>query len=393
MTFDCLGQSVCDNDGQCFQDKPDCPQRTMCIYPACFFGTRCQFRRNEFGLSLNAILGYHILPHISIIYKSKIVKISFALTIIFITAGFTNGVLALITFKNKNICEVGCGLYLLGSSITTLLVTIFFGLKFWIFLLAQMTYIYRIDFILRICLNMDQWLNACVATERAVTIIKATYFNKPKISDIEAFALLIQARDAFDARFELPDTSGLSLTNISRENWSIPASTLIQVPKESDEFRRVAADFDGGASSIVRIDRIENAVWLMQYLNQKQIVDARLGHDDTEKLLFHGCPYAAAEQILQQAFDHSRIGRNGTYFGYGFYFSTSRQVSDRYAVPNPSTGEKRILMCRVLVGRSCEGNSTMRTCPSNYDSTTGGSNIYVVYSNRHILPEYLITYK
>ncbi|CAF2656454.1 unnamed protein product [Rotaria sp. Silwood2] len=155
MTFDCLGQSVCDNDGQCFQDKPDCPQRTMCIYPACFFGTRCQFRRNEFGLSLNAILGYHILPHISIIYKSKIVKISFALTIIFITAGFTNGVLALITFKNKNICEVSCGLYLLGSSITTLLVTIFFGLKFWIFLLAQMTYIYRIDFILRICLNMD----------------------------------------------------------------------------------------------------------------------------------------------------------------------------------------------------------------------------------------------
>ncbi|CAF3512537.1 unnamed protein product, partial [Rotaria sp. Silwood2] len=213
------------------------------------------------------------------------------------------------------------------------------------------------------------------------------------MSNSEVFALLIQAQDAFGARLGLPDTDGLSLTNISRENWSIPASTLIQVPEESDEFRRVAADFDGKASSIVRIDRIENAIWLMQYLNQKQIVDARLGYDETEKLLFHGCPYAAAEQILQQAFDHSRIGRNGTYFGHGFYFSTSRQVSDRYAVPNPSTGEKRILMCRVLVGRSCEGNSTMRICPSNYDSTTGASNTYVVYSNRHVLPEYLITYK
>ncbi|CAF4583066.1 unnamed protein product, partial [Rotaria sp. Silwood2] len=110
MTFDCLGQSVCDNDGQCFQDKPDCPQRSMCICPACFYGTRCQFLRNEFGLSLNAILGYHILPHISIIYKPKIVKISFALTIIFIIAGFTDGVLAFTTFKNKNICKVGCGL-------------------------------------------------------------------------------------------------------------------------------------------------------------------------------------------------------------------------------------------------------------------------------------------
>ncbi|CAF4256164.1 unnamed protein product [Rotaria sp. Silwood2] len=213
------------------------------------------------------------------------------------------------------------------------------------------------------------------------------------MSNSEIFALLIQAQDSFGVQYGLPDTNDLNLTNISRENWSIPASTLIQVPKESDEFQRVAADFDGGASSIVRIDRIENAVWLMQYLKQKQIVDARFGYNDREKLLFHGCPYAAAEQILQQAFDHSRIGRNGTSYGHGFYFSTSPYVSDGYAVPNPSTGEKRILMCRVLVGRSCEGNSTMRTCPSNYDSTTGVSNIYVVYSNRHILPEYLITYK
>jgi len=50
-------------------------------------------------------------------------------------------------------------------------------------------------------------------------------------------------------------------------------------------------------------------------------------------------------------------------------------------------------MCRVLVGRSCLGNPMMRTCPSNYDSTTDQLNIHVVYSNRHILPEYLITYK
>ncbi|CAF5186920.1 unnamed protein product, partial [Rotaria sp. Silwood1] len=82
-----------------------------------------------------------------------------------------------------------------------------------------------------------------------------------------------------------------------------------------------------------------------------------------------------------------------SYCGHGFYFSTNWHVSDGYAKPNPSTGEKRILMCRVLVGRSCEGNSTMKTCPLNYDSTTGGLDTYVVYSNRHVLPEYLITYK
>jgi hypothetical protein len=131
------------------------------------------------------------------------------------------------------------------------------------------------------------------------------------MSDSEAFDLLIQARDAFGSRFELPDTTGLSLRAISTENWSIPASTLMQVPKESDEFQRVAADFDGGAPSIVRIDRIENTIWLLQYLNQKEMVDTRIGYDTNEKLLFHGCPYTAAEQILQQGFDHDRIGRHG----------------------------------------------------------------------------------
>jgi hypothetical protein len=130
-------------------------------------------------------------------------------------------------------------------------------------------------------------------------------------SDSEAFALLIQARDAFGSRFELPDTTGLNLSAISTENWSIPASTLMPVTKESEEFRRVANDFDGGASSVVRIDRIENTIWLMQYIDQKQTVDTRMRYDASEKLLFHGCPYAAAELILQKGFDHDRIGRNG----------------------------------------------------------------------------------
>ncbi|CAF1494270.1 unnamed protein product [Rotaria magnacalcarata] len=231
----------------------------------------------------------------------------------------------------------------------------------------------------------------CLIFDRGQIKVEGVIQNM--FSENEALAVLIQARDVFNARFELPDTSGLNLRSISTENWSIPASTLTEVPKESAEFRRVAADFNGGASSIVRIDRIENTIWLVQYLNQKDIIDARLGHADTEKLLFHGCPYGAAEQILQEAFDHNRIGRNGTYYGHGFYFSSRRLESDRFAVANQTTGEKRILMCRVLVGRSCRGDSSMRTCPVNYDSTSNGSNIHVVYSNRHVLPEYLITYK
>ncbi|CAF4771972.1 unnamed protein product, partial [Rotaria sp. Silwood2] len=48
-----------------------------------------------------------------------------------------------------------------------------------------------LDFILRVCLNMDQWLNACVATERAVTIIKATHFHKETSKKIAKIIIVI----------------------------------------------------------------------------------------------------------------------------------------------------------------------------------------------------------
>ncbi len=83
----------------------------------------------------------------------------------------------------------------------------------------------------------------------------------------------------------------------------------------------------------------------------------------------------------------------GSSYGRGFYFSTDRRTSDEYAKPNPTTGEKRTLMCRVLIGRTCLGNSNMDHCPIYCESTTDHAGIYVVYSNRQILPEYLITYK
>ncbi|CAF3502850.1 unnamed protein product [Rotaria sp. Silwood1] len=105
------GQSVCENDGQCFQDTLDCPQRSMCICSACFYGTRCQFSSNGFGL--------------------------------------INRILALITFKNKMISEI-------------LILTQMAIISNKLFLQIQCI---SLDCILQVCLNMDQWLNAFVAIE------------------------------------------------------------------------------------------------------------------------------------------------------------------------------------------------------------------------------------
>ncbi|CAF1399531.1 unnamed protein product [Adineta steineri] len=189
MKFDCQGQSECDH-GQCFEDEQECPTRSICMCDLCYFGQRCHLTTDGYGLSLDVILGYQISPHVSINYQPLIIKISLALTIIFIITGLINGILSLITFMNKTLWQVGCGLYLLTSSITTLFITIMFGLKFFILLLSHMSIIsnrsflsgqcYSFDYILRMFVSIDQWLNACIAIERTTAVIKGVSFDKNK---------------------------------------------------------------------------------------------------------------------------------------------------------------------------------------------------------------------
>ena len=190
MKFDCFGRGECENQAQCLQDHPTCPQKFLCVCPSCYFGRRCQFHTGVFGLSLDAILGYRILSKNSLTNQPLIIQISLTLSIVFILAGLMNSLLSIVVFRQKSICEVGCGLYLLCSSMNTLLLTMICGLKFFILLCAQMSLIgsqlflsiqcYSLDFLVRICLSMDQWFGACVAIERVVTSIKGANFNKRK---------------------------------------------------------------------------------------------------------------------------------------------------------------------------------------------------------------------
>ncbi|CAF1251589.1 unnamed protein product [Adineta ricciae] len=190
MKFDCFGQNHCENHGQCFQESSDCPRRSICACHSCYYGSRCQFSTSEFGLSLDAILAYHIVSDVNLSRQTAIVKISFSLTILFLIVGLINGILSMITFKNKSVLEVGCGVYLLCSSITASLTMILFGLKYFIYLSTQIStpsnrlflqiQCHSLDFLLRICLNMDQWLNACVSMERAMATIQGVRFEKKK---------------------------------------------------------------------------------------------------------------------------------------------------------------------------------------------------------------------
>ena len=201
MKYDCLQQTECENDAACLHDIPDCPARSMCICPACYYGSRCQFSTSGFGLSLDAILGYHISPNISLNHQSSIVQFSFAMTIIFMIVGLVNGIVCMVTFKSKVILEVGCGLYLLILSILSLLIMIIFSWKYFILLFSQMTLIsnrkflllhcYSIDVILRICLVMNEWLTVCIAIERTMMAVKGARFNKNKSRKAAKYVIVV----------------------------------------------------------------------------------------------------------------------------------------------------------------------------------------------------------
>ncbi|CAF1540491.1 unnamed protein product [Rotaria magnacalcarata] len=95
----------------------------------CFYGTQCQFSKQQFGLSLDAILGYQIRSNLSISRQSIYVKISSIVASIMLLFGLISGILSILTFQSKPSLKVGCGIYLLASSITSILTIICLNFK------------------------------------------------------------------------------------------------------------------------------------------------------------------------------------------------------------------------------------------------------------------------
>jgi hypothetical protein len=197
----CQLNNHCQNEGTCLQFDPVCQFETTCICTDCFYGDRCQYYAKGIGLTLDDILRYAIRPNTTVDDQSSIVKWSSALTIIMFVATFINSVLSMITFATKESRAVGCGLYLLASSITSLLTMSIFILKFWFLILTQIhTSVSNsvlqkgcvsIEFILKVCLYTDNWLNACVALERSITVYKEVNFKKMLSKRIARWIIII----------------------------------------------------------------------------------------------------------------------------------------------------------------------------------------------------------
>jgi hypothetical protein len=160
----------------------------MCVCTDCFSGDRCQYYAKGIGLTLDDILRYEIRPNATLYDQTIVVKCISVLTMIMFIVGLINSVLSIMTFRTKKSREVGCGLYLLTSSITSLLTMSIFMMKFWFLILTQINTsishsflqggCISFEFILKALLYTDNWLNACVALERCITVSQGVRFNK-----------------------------------------------------------------------------------------------------------------------------------------------------------------------------------------------------------------------
>ncbi|CAF2895813.1 unnamed protein product [Rotaria sp. Silwood2] len=185
--------------------------------------------------------------------------------------------------------------------------------------------------------------------------------------------------------FQLP-----AIWQISKEN-----KIRLIVSKDTDEYKSIFKRFDEAMKKeykkIIKIERIQNERWFMQYMAHWTDFKKRF-NKDTEKYLYHGCQEEAANLIIVDCFNRSFAGVHGTIYGAGVYFSSNAPFSHQYTKPN-LLEERCMFLTRVLIGKTTIGNSSMKTRPLGFDSTTDGNHIFVTYHDAQAYAEYLITYK
>lgn len=112
-----------------------------------------------------------------------------------------------------------------------------------------------------------------------------------------------------------------------------------------------------------------------------------------EQILFFATRRAHLPMICANNVDWRLHGTDETKYGKGNYFTKYALSSHK----SYSSDSKDIVMlvARVLVGNSIEGNRWYTTCPLHYDScvdTKVDPSTFVIFEKDQILPQYVIEY-
>ncbi|KAH0617289.1 hypothetical protein JD844_015325 [Phrynosoma platyrhinos] len=185
--------------------------------------------------------------------------------------------------------------------------------------------------------------------------------------------------------------------------------TLVPLVEGSEEFRETVRHFydalEGFHNKIrlVKVEKLVHPLLYQQYQLKKAAMEKACGHQQVERVLYHGTAKESTREICLHGFNRSFCGKNGTRYGHGVYFTRKAFISaqDQYS-PCSGNGDKYIFVTLTLVGDYAVGKPGMRAPPfregdpalRRYDSTvdnTQDPSIFVIFNDTQAYPLYLIT--
>ncbi|XP_064868330.1 protein mono-ADP-ribosyltransferase PARP14-like [Oncorhynchus nerka] len=193
------------------------------------------------------------------------------------------------------------------------------------------------------------------------------------------------------------------------QHWDdMPANTpclSFPIQAETQEHIDVLKLFeDTCKKSVLKIERIQNKSLWGGFQIKKKDMEARNGHQNNERKLFHGACHTTIDKINELGFNRSYAGKNAALYGDGTYFAVNAKysASDKYSKPDPQ-GQKYMYLCRVLTGDFITGTLGMKVPPTKsttsinlYDSVTDSvspPSMFIIFHDSQAYPEYLITFK
>ena len=198
------------------------------------------------------------------------------------------------------------------------------------------------------------------------------------------------------------------------DNWDAHASNemirIVQLVNNSPEWVKVASIFKQSSRRVIQtIERIQNK-WLWRKYQQIKDSFKDIEQNENELTVFHGTRGTDPELIYKgsEGFDfrHSSTGM----WGKANYFAVNASFCESYQYTDPATNANKILQVKLLAGNVVHlSHDSSLTMPPllpisvsqhfvgrRYDTVSGdhsgGSKIYMVYTNERAYPEYLITY-
>nr|XP_060632028.1 protein mono-ADP-ribosyltransferase PARP10 [Anolis sagrei ordinatus] len=193
---------------------------------------------------------------------------------------------------------------------------------------------------------------------------------------------------------------------------------LVPLVEGSEEFRDTVRRFYDTLEElhskirIVKVEKLVHPLLYRQYQLKKAAMEKACGHQEVERVLYHGTTEQSTREICQHGFNRSFCGKNATLYGHGVYFARKAclSVKEQYSPSGPS-GNKHVFVARTLVGDFTAGRIGLRAPPfreedegegekeggaprRRYDSTVDcphDPSIFVIFNDTQAYPQFLIT--